>query len=297
MNETEKKDWLKAGRITAQAREYGKALIKPGALMLDVVEKIEDKIHKLGAKPAFPVQVSINEIAAHYTPQEQEQSEFRQGDLAKLDVGAHVNGAIGDTALTVNLGTENKELVRASEQALQEAIKLIRAGIEICEIGKVIGSTITSLGFNPIKNLTGHGLGLYEQHAGIQIPNYNNKDNTKLKIGDIIAVEPFATNGTGYIQDGKLSGIYKLENIKTIRDNYSREILPYIIKEYKTLPFAKRWLIKKFGPVKASFALRMLKQQDIIAEYNQLPESNRGLVSQSEHTILIENKPIVTTKE
>lgn len=297
MQETKKQNYIKAGKISAQARDYGKKLVKVDASILDIVEKIEEKIIQLGAKPAFPVQFAINSEAAHYTPLPEDKSVFKSGDIVKLDLGAHIEGAIGDTAVTINLGDKNKELVKASEQALKNALQIIKTGVIISDIGKEIEKTITSYGFKPIKNLTGHSIEPYETHAGIAIPNFDDGSQEKLEKSEVIAIEPFATDGAGYIKEGTDSGIYKLVYPKNIRDNYSREILAYIVDEYKTLPFAKRWIVKKFGNVKASFAIRTLKLNGVIQEYAHLPEINNGLVSQSEHTLIIDEKPIITTKD
>ena len=287
-------NWELAGKISAQALEYGAKLIKIDASMKDVVEKVEAKIIELGAKPAFPVQISLNEMAAHFTPND-EDIKFKENDLAKLDVGAHIDGAIGDNAITIDMGN-NKELVKASELALKEALKVIKPGIKVNEIGMVIEKTIKEFGFNPVRNLSGHSIQEYEEHAGMTIPNYDNKDETELEDGQVIAVEPFATNGIGLVEDGKLSNIYKIVNLKPVRDNIARELLRFIAQEYNTLPFARRWLLKKFSGFKVNFTLRILERENILHHYFQLPEKSHGLVSQHEYTLLVKDQPKILTK-
>ena len=286
------KDWIKAGEIASEVLEYGKNLIKKDKSILDIIENVEGKIFQLGGKPAFPAQISINEIAAHYSPVKEDFS-IKESDIAKLDVGVHVNGAIGDNAVTVG---NNKELIQASRDALNEAIKIIQIGTKLRDIGKVINQTISSYGFNPVKNLTGHSIDIYEQHSGLSIPNYDNGDNFKLEKGMIIAIEPFATTGIGMIEEGKDSGIFKLEKIRNVRTQISNEILDFIVEEYKTLPFTKRWLLKKFPEFKVNFALNNLEKEGIIDQYKQLPEKSKGLVSQAEHTLLIDDKIKILTK-
>jgi len=286
------KDWIKAGEIASEVLEYGKNLIKKDKSILDIIENVEGKIFQLGGKPAFPAQISINEIAAHYSPVKEDFS-IKESDIAKLDVGVHVNGAIGDNAVTVG---NNKELIQASRDALNEAIKIIQIGTKLRDIGKVINQTISSYGFNPVKNLTGHSIDIYEQHSGLSIPNYDNGDNFKLEKGMIIAIEPFATTGIGMIEEGKDSGIYKIEKIKSVRTQISKEILDFMIKEYRTLPFTKRWLLKKFPEFKVNFALINLEKEGIIDQYKQLPEKSKGIVSQAEHTLLIDDKVKILTK-
>ena len=250
-------DWKKAGRLTAEAREFGKTLVKTGASLLKVTKKIEKEIYNLGGKPAFPVQISVNEIAAHYNPSNNDTYVFKAGDLVKLDLGVHINGCIGDTAITIDLGN-NGELVAASEYALKEALKVVRPGVKIGEIGRIIGESIIEKGFKPVKNLSGHEIKEYEEHAGLTIPNFDNKDGTKLKQGQIIAIEPFATDGVGFVDEGKDSEIYKAVRQKNTRDNIARDVLMKALVDYKNLPFAKRWLIEKFPEFKVNYALRVL---------------------------------------
>lgn len=287
-------NWKKAGKIAGEALEYGKKLVKPGISLLEVADKIEEKIIKSGAKPAFPVNISLNEVAAHSVPGYKDQRVFKKGDIVKLDVGAHIEGCIGDTAVTVDLG-DNKNLVKASEEALNEAIKLCKPGVKLGEIGRVIQEKIQGYGFSPIKNLSGHEIKEYTQHAGMTIPNYDNKSDIKLKENQVIAIEPFATTGSGLIFEGKPSGVYKLESDRNTRNPLAREILKFIKEEYKTLPFAKKWILNKFG-LKGNFALNILEKEKIIYSYSELPEKAKGLVSQAEHTVLVKDKPIILTK-
>jgi len=286
-------DWEKAGKIAAEALEFGKKLIKVDASLLEVADKVEAKIVELGAKPAFPVNLSINHIAAHYAPFPGDETRFVKGDLVKIDVGSHVNGAIGDTAATIDLG-DNQELVKASEEALKAAIEMFKPGTKLGEIGRAIQEKIKEYGFVPIVNLSGHGLDLYNLHAGTTIPNYDNGDERMLKEGQIFAIEPFATKGEGMIIEGKPSGIYRLEQARPVRDMNARKVLKFISEEYKTLPFAKRWLVKKFPT--AGFALRVLEKEKILHHFAQLPENSKGMVSQAEHTVKVSDNPIVLTK-
>ena len=285
-------NYIKAGKIAKQAREYAVTLIKVDASLLEVTEKIENKILDLGGQIAFPTQISLNEIAAHYCAVPKDETIFKKGDVVKVDIGVHINGAIGDTAVTVDLGN-NKELVEASKKALENALKIIKPGITLNEIGKVIENTIQSYELEPIRNLSGHGLDLYEIHTLPNIPNYDNGIQKTLQEGQVIAIEPFATNGNGLVTEGKPSTIFKLNDIRPVRNITIRKVLQFIEKEYKTLPFAKRWILKEFP--QGNFALNLLQKENIIVEYAQLPERSAGLVSQHEHTVIVKEKPIVTT--
>lgn len=274
--------WEKAGKITAQALIYGKELIKPNSSLLDVATKIENKIKEIGGFPAFPVNLSINDIAAHYTPYPEDKLRFKKGDLVKLDIGVSLDGFLGDSAITIDLGN-NKDLIKASEEALNSAIEIAKPNTKLCEIGKIIETTITSLGFKPIKNLSGHSMEINNLHAGLNIPNYDNHNQQKLVEGQIIAIEPFATTkeGSGLIKEEKESSIYMQIANRNIRDFFAKKTLIEIDK-FNGLPFAKRWFN---NPVNRS--LNILKKENIIKEYNHLVEKNKALVSQAEHTIKI----------
>lgn len=279
-------NWKKAGQIARDVVEYAKSIIHQGASLSQISDLIELKINELGAKPAFPVNLSINETAAHYTPTSTDPS-IAEG-LMKVDIGVNYLGYLADTAFTVDLTPDQQysEIIKASEEALGEAIKIIKPGITVSEIGEVIESKIKELGYNPIRNLSGHEIKLWNLHAGLTIPNYNSKSGSKLKEGMIIAIEPFATTGKGMVKDGRPSGIYRLIANKPVRDADSRKVLQHIMENYATLPFASRWVIDTFGN-RAQLVLNMLQQQGILYQYNHLNESSNGVVSQAEHTILV----------
>lgn len=284
-----------AGKIAKEVSVYAKSIIKKGIKLLDLAEKIESKIESLGGRLAFPVNLSINEIAAHYTPSYND--ETTASGLLKVDIGVHVNGFIADTAFSVDLenNEENKKLIEAGENAVKRALEVIREGIPICDIGREIGEVILSKGFSPIRNLTGHEVRNMFLHSGLTIPNYNNGNTARLPEG-VYAIEPFTTSGQGIVYESKPSGIYILKERKGVRDMLARQIFDYIENEYQSLPFCSRWLVKKFSP-KAIFALSALKQAGCIEEFSQLVEQNRKPVAQAEHTVVVlHDKTEVTTR-
>ena len=284
-------DWKKAGQLAAEALNYGKELIKKDAKIIDVVEKIEKKINEK-AEPAFPINISMNETAAHDTAFPDDKR-ILEG-VVKLDIGVCVNGAIGDTAATIDLTGKNSELVKASEKALENAIKLVKIDAKVSDIGKEIEQTIKSFGFKPVKNLSGHEMDYYKLHAGITIPNFE-YGNEKLKEGQVIAIEPFATNGAGLIIEKGAGEIFMMTGIKPVRSMITREIIKELIK-FNGLPFSKRNLIQKFSLPKVNFAFKELDNLGLLREYSPLIEKANGLVSQAEHTILVSEKPLVLTK-
>lgn len=272
---------IKAGKVLRQVKEEAIKLIKPGVKLLEVAEFVEGRIVELGAKPAFPCNISINSDAAHFTPKKGDERVFKEGDLVKLDVGAHIDGYIADTAISVDLGDHN-DLVKASEEALKNAIDAIHAGIDTAELGDVIESTIKEFGYKPIINLTGHGLQRWIAHAPPTIYNFSTKKGVVLEEGMIIAIEPFATNGVGKVVERSEVEIFSLINPKPVRMKLAREMLEEI-KQYRTLPFAKRWLNRV-----SDFVINKLVRDRVLRAYPVLTEVGKGLVSQAEHTVVVE---------
>lgn len=293
MNQKDKEKILRAGKIASQVREFAKKIVKKDALLIEIAERIELEIIKLGGKPAFPTNLSINDIAAHYTPSHDDKT-LAYG-LLKVDFGVHIDGFVADTSISFDLedSQENKKLIKSSEEALENVIKKIKYNISTNEIGKIIYETITKNGFTPIVNLSGHSIEKYDLHSGVTIPNIDDKKNILLDEG-VYAIEPFSTKGNGKVYDGKPSGIYSLKEKKSVRSQNAREILEFIENEYSTLPFCSRWIVKKFG-LRAILALKELENSGNLHQYAQLIESSHNNVSQAEHTVLIEKDKITIT--
>ena len=296
LDEESKEYYLKAGQIAGRALNYGAKLAKPGVSVRDLLNKIEEKIISLGAGLAFPPQASLNTFAAHVCPTEDDDIILKEGDVIKIDVGAEYEGFIGDTARTVYLGNDPEiiKLVDASKKALEEAMKLLKPGCKVGGIGKKINETITSLGFNPIRNLSGHGLGVYEFHDAPTIPNFDNGDESVLEENEMIAIEPFATNGVGLVKGSGEATVFNKYDSKGTRNPFAREALKFI-DQLEDLPFSKSFLEKKIGKPKTRVALNELKKLEIIQEHPPLEERSGGIVSQYEHSFLIGEKTIITT--
>ena len=288
--------YVKAGRIAAQALQYGKGLIKIGASLLEVTEKVEKKIVELGGEFAFPPQISLNDVAAHYCASPDDKTVFKQGDIIKLDVGVHVNGFVGDTALTVVLSDDKElnNLAQASREALNAALKIIKPGITLSEIGRTIHKEITERGFAPIRNLSGHGLAKFVIHDKPSVPNFDTGNDETLKQDQVVAVEPFASTGAGIIYESSNPTIFSVEGSKPVRSPMTRAVFKDL-EAYNGLPFTTRWLVAKHGPGKTSFALRELKNIGILKEFPPLPDKAHGLISQAEHTVIVRDKPVITT--
>ncbi|MCX6776844.1 MAG: type II methionyl aminopeptidase [Candidatus Micrarchaeota archaeon] len=279
----------KACKIAFEVLQETKSLIRPGAKLLEIAEAAEAKIREKGAKPAFPANISINEVAAHFTPEDDSTAVLGEKDIVKLDVGVHVDGFIGDNALTVDLSNENGKLVEAAEKALDAAICTIRSGVKIGDVGAEVEAAIKGYGYKPIENLTGHSLGEYELHAGVEIPNIGNKDPTQLSEGMVIAIEPFATNGEGRVSESPDVEIFSFSEKIPVRMRESRRLLNYAEENFRTLPFAERWLYKDFhSKLLLHAALKELVFSTALKQYPILKESGKGLVSQAEVTVVVE---------
>ncbi len=281
MTETDEniEKYRRAGKILSEVRTEAVKKVKEGVSLLSVAEFTENLIREKGGEPAFPVNISRNDEAAHSTPSIDDKSVFGK-DIVKLDIGVHIDGYIADTAVTVDL-SDHPELVKAAEKALADAIKTIHPGVSTSDIGGAIEDAITSFGYRPIINLTGHGLAQYIQHAPPAIPNKRMPHGDILENGDIVAIEPFATDGAGKIYDAGNAEIYHLVSEKPVRHPSARKLLEKI-KNYKTLPFAKRWLGNN-----VDFAVLALVKADIIRPYPVLKEVKGGLISQAEHSIIV----------
>jgi len=289
-------NYIKAGKIAAQVREESRSRAKVGAKLFDLAEWIENRIKELGADIGFPVNISVNNIAAHFTPSKDDETTFKPGDVIKIDIGTHVNGYIGDTATTVSLGG-NEDLLKASREALNEAIKIAKPGTKLGEIGTVIEQTIKKYGFKPISNLTGHGLDKYDLHAEPQIPNITNDIEYELKEGQAIAIEPFATTGSGRVNESGDVMIFMLVEPQPVRNFDARRIISFAQKR-NGLPFAKRWVLSDLGmsDIRFRLALRELSTKNVLHEYHVLKDVDDCKISQFEHTLIVGDKPIVTTR-
>lgn len=288
---------IKAGKIAQELRKYARSIVVKDRPLFEIATLIDDKIHELGAKTAFPVNLSINEVAAHYTPSFGDTTVAH--GLLKVDMGIQVDGYIADTAFTLDLdgNEENKKLIEAAEAAVSISVSEFAIGKNLTEIGKKINDTIAKFGFSSIVNLSGHSIEQFVVHAGVTVPNYDSGQKDSLEEG-LYATEPFATNGHGRVRDGRPSGIYRVDSEGVVRDNFAREVISWILDEYQTLPFASRWIHKKFGS-RGLLALRQLEQAGVLYQYPQLVEISNGKVAQAEHTVLLleDGKKYITTRE
>lgn len=285
---------IKAGEIAKRTREEAEKLVKPGAKLIELAEHIENRIRELGGEPAFPVNIGINEVAAHYTPVPNDELTIPEGSVVKIDIGVHVDGYIADTATTVALSPAMEPLLEASRRALERALSVVRPGAKLSEVGRVVEETISSMGFKPIRNLSGHSIDRYVIHAGVSIPNYNEFLSRRKFEEGVYAIEPFATNGVGLVKEGGEATIYALRAGKKPRVPEAISLYNAIITERRGLPFAERWYVRKYGGSLRT-ALFYLNKAGALISYPMLIEQGRGLVSQFEHTVILTEKDVIIT--
>ena len=295
MEPEEYEKWKKAGKAAAEALQYGKTLIKPGAKMREVCDKVDAKIIELGARPAWPSQIGCNDVAAHFTPEPDDENEFTD-ELVCLDVGAHVDGFVGDNALTVDLSGKYSEFIKAAKEAMETAAKMCIPGAQISEIAKTIQETIQSHGVQPIKNLSGHHISQWVIHDKPSMLNVAGENLGELEEGRVLAIEPFVTDGYGMIYEQDQANIFALVQKNPVRSPYAREVLKFIEDEYGALPFTTRWLSAKFGLGKTNLALRDLLQNNSLRSHPPLVEKGEGMIAVHENTLIVKDKPEWITK-
>lgn len=283
-------NFKKAGKLTAKVREEGKRLIVPGESLFDIAESVEKFMAEAGIRMGFPTNISINNAAAHYTPEIGCELLLGEKDVVKLDIGGQVEGCVGDTACTIDLSDEWGKMEECTRAALNDAISLAKPGVDVAELGAAIESRIKAAGFKPIENLCGHKIEPYALHAGIDVPNVKSSPSYVLQEGDVFAIEPFATNGSGRVHDGTQVEIFSLVSGARVRMRQSRQLLSHIATQYFTLPFAERWLAPSFkSRLLLGSALKELLNSGALRPYPVLLDSPGSIVCQSEHTILIEH--------
>jgi len=278
-----------SGRILRETREELKGFIRENMPIIKVCEKAEELIRSKGAKPAFPCNVSINEIAAHYTSPPGDKRTIPENSLVKVDIGAHVDGYVTDTAVTVCFNHELRDMVETAEQALKKAIEIIQPNMSTSKIGAVIEQAIKSRGYRPVSNLTGHQVGRYLVHAGTSLPNVAHISLTKVRLGEAYAVEPFVTvqNAAGKVEESREVTIFRFVKQKPLKNPYAKKLLTYIEENFRTLPFAERWLQGIVPQEHYQEAFRELLVSKAVMGYPVFVEASGKPVAQAEHTVLL----------
>ena len=280
-----------SGKILRETREEMRLYVKEDMPIIDVCEQAEGLIRTKGGKPAFPCNVSINEVAAHYTSPPNDTSRIPAGSTVKVDIGVQVDGYVTDTAFTAAFNTEGRSMANTAELALKTAIENIHGDMTLGKIGSLIENTIKNRGFKPINNLTGHSVGRYLIHAGTSIPNVAQVSFAKVRTGEVYAIEPFVTtpDAAGHVEDSPQTTIYRLLKAKSVKNQYAKKLLKHIETNFRTLPFAERWLIGIVPKEQHKEAFKELFTSKAIMGYPVFVEESKKPVAQAEHTVLIKD--------
>ncbi len=288
--------WKRAGVVAREALAIARPMITPGTKILDIVEATEKHIRENATGTSFPCNVALNNIAAHYTSPLNDETVIAEGDLVTVDVGAHIDGCISDSAFTVALNPDHEALVKAAEDATNVAIKMMRPGAKLNSIGALIEDTIESAGFKPVRQLSGHQLNEYELHSDKQVPCVSGKAEVLVEEGEVYAIETFASTGSGNVTDLPTPLIYQLLPIRVpVRFKGSRQFLGIARKEFKEFPFAERWIAERMGHATLKMAIRELSQNGALVGHNILAEEKGEFVAQHEHTVIITEKSRIQT--
>lgn len=192
-----------AGRIVATVLEKLREALRPGMQTRELDEMAVSELVRLGGKSSFKgyrgfpahLCVSINDELVHGIPGKRV---VKEGDLVSLDFGAIYDDFQGDAAITVGVGEispEARELINATEKALEVGIAAARSGARLGDVSAAIENYADTRGFAVVREYTGHGIGR-QMHEEPQIPNFGQPDNgPELKKGMTLALEPMLTAG------------------------------------------------------------------------------------------------------
>jgi methionyl aminopeptidase len=295
----------KPGKIVSKVRGMAVNKVEENMKVLDLVEFVEEEIKKLGGEPAFPCNISINEITAHHTSPHNDQSILRMGDLVKIDLGAHIDGYIADSAVTVLVGGDEAEssmfhsnldvdlqlkMIETAQEALENAISIIKSGVELEKIGKVVEDTVNAKNLSPISNLSGHSIDRWILHSGLSIPNMKGENKHRIMEGDVLAIEPFVTNGVGRVTDMKEAYIFRFLRDRPLRMVQARKLLDFIEQNFKNLNFAERWVQNRFNGRQFNLAMKQLISSRALYPFHLLKEKSDARVAQAEHTVIVESE-------
>ncbi len=279
--------FVESGKILSRVREYVRGMDVRGRKVLDVCEEVEGKIREFGGRSAFPCNVGINEVAAHYTSPWDDVSIVPDGSIVKVDFGVELDGFATDTAIPLSLNPAYDSMIIAAEAALQEAVSAIAPGRKLSDVGGVVERCIERYGFKPIRNLTGHKIERYNLHAGKSVPNVSGIESGRFEVGEIYAVEPFVTlrSAEGAVEDGDSAYIYRLVKTKGAKSKVAVQLVDYVKETFKTLPFASCWIHNSWEGDFAAFG--ELVSQRCVVGYPVLVESSGQPIAQAEHTVVV----------
>lgn len=307
----------RAAEVHRQVRQYARKHIRPGMKLIDIANMIEDGTRALVEEDGFesgigfPTGLSINECAAHYTPNPGDTKELKQGDIIKVDFGVHVKGRIVDSAFTLNFADpEWDTLLQAVNEATKTGVAEAGIDVRLCDIGEAIQEVMESyeveiggktLPVKSIRNLNGHSITPYVIHGGTATSHGKSvpivkqfgehKDTTRMEEGEYFAIETFGSTGRGKVYEDGVCSHYALSpqmpEHYTLRHQSAKNLLKSINKNFGTLPWCRRYL-EHVGEKNYLLGLNELVRQGVVADYPPLVDPEPGcMTAQSEHTILL----------
>jgi len=299
-------DHRQAAEAHRQVRQYTQSFIQPGMTMIEICEKLETASRALIAEDglnagcAFPTGCSLNNCAAHYTPNAGDKTVLQYDDVCKIDFGTHVNGRIIDSAFTVSFNPKYDRLKEAVKDATMTGIKHAGIDARLNEIGEVIQETMESYEVEldgktyqvkPIRNLNGHSIGQYRIHAGKTVPIVKGGEQTKMEENEVYAIETFGSTGKGYVHDDMDCSHYMIEynhidHPPQVRTPGARKFFHLLKKEFGTLAFCRRW-IDRLGETRYLGHLKQLCDSGWVDPYPPLCDIKGCYTAQYEHTILM----------
>ncbi|KAJ1514698.1 Methionine aminopeptidase 2 [Coelomomyces lativittatus] len=302
--ESDYNDIRRAAEVHREVRRYVKSKIRPGMTMTEICETVENgtrtlvEVNGLEAGIAFPTGCSLNECAAHWTPNGGDSTVLQYNDVCKIDFGVHVNGRIIDSAFTVSFDPKYDQLLAAVKDATNTGIREAGIDVRLCDIGEAIQEVMESYEVEldgkvyqvkPISNLSGHSIERYRIHAGKSVPIVKGGEQTKMEEGEFYAIETFGSTGKGYVINGDdVSHYMRRMDAKSVQVRLprSRQLLNTITKEFGTLAFCRRYL-DRIGESRYIFALKNLVDCGVVDSYPPLVDSPGSYTAQWEHTILL----------
>ena len=281
--------YRKGGHIISQLRKTIPPLVREGGLVRELCERVEAETIALGGQPAFPCNVSINEVAAHYTSPWDDTSVLPKDSVVKVDFGVHIDGYINDSAVTVSLSPIYRSMIEVAEEALRVGLARIAHGVRFSDVGEQIEKTIAQYGCRPIRNLTGHKVERYTIHAGLSVPNVSGPVPGRFQTGDVYAIEPFVTlkEAAGRVEDSDQMFIFRAVRERGVRSESAKKVVEHVRRTYRTLPFASRWLYASLGKTVVDDGFLEAVKARCISGYPVLVEASGRVVTQAEHTVIV----------
>lgn len=296
----------RAAEAHRQVRQYAQSAIKPGMTMTEIAELVEDgtravvEAQGFESGIGFPTGVSLNECAAHYTPNAGDKRVLQASDVLKVDFGVHVKGRIVDSAFTLNFEPTWDPLLDAVRAATNAGIKAAGIDARLGEIGASIQEVMESHEFQVngkthqvkcVQNLNGHSIERYSIHGSKSVPIVAMPDlDVKMEEGEYYAIETFGSTGRGYVIDQGDCSHYarkaKMPKSVPIRVHSAHGLLRTINKHFDSLPFCRRYL-DRIGEKNYLLGLKHLVSLGVVQDYPPLCDVAGAMTAQYEHTILL----------